>query len=234
MAKGPTTTPESHAWTDAEIMFIERCVQAEMTRSGLNAKQLASVAAIILGALGIAGGVLGTAGYLIITSAAETTAKITAKETAGNVAAETVVDELLEHGTVETLIENVAGAVPEGAVAAFTTSCPDGWESFTGAEGRFILGVGQGPLKKAVRLEEPGGEEEVALQDKQLPSHAHPFDETNHFNVEIVKTNQNKKIHVSPAGDYPVNFSKSAAREGDGHPHNNMPPFIALQFCKKS
>lgn len=64
--------------------------------------------------------------------------------------------------------------IPPNTVAAFNLSkCPDGWDNFRKSEGRFVLGVGKGPLKDEANLGFSNGKEFIAMSSDQLPSHSH-------------------------------------------------------------
>ena len=122
-------------------------------------------------------------------------------------------------------IEVLIPDLPGDAVVAFEGKCPEGWSPYSKAEGRFILGVGKGPLKKAVFREEPGGEEEVTLTVDGMPEHRHGL----YFAGAYLKAgNTEQAIHGNPES---LNVTTEPA--GRGQPHNNMPPYIALYFCKK-
>lgn len=62
-----------------------------------------------------------------------------------------------------------SGGVPAGAVMAFNlNNCPSGWSPLAGAQGRFVVGVGNGYSRG-----DTGGANTVALTVGQLPSHNH-------------------------------------------------------------
>ena len=119
--------------------------------------------------------------------------------------------------------------VPSGAVMAFATTCPkEGWTSYNEADGRFILGVGTGPLKQFVGLHTEGGEEEVTLKLSQMPKHQHL--------LPVSKNHPEKEWGVkadTSKGNWTGTAHRSSDFRGGSKPHNNMPPYIALYFCKK-
>lgn len=120
--------------------------------------------------------------------------------------------------------------VPGGAVLAFDGQCPnanEGWKPYAKAEGRFILGVGTGPLNGQVHIEQLGGAEEVQLMATHLPGHSHDVllsSDTEGGGSGIRGANNNSNGAQS---------RKRAVSEGEASPHNNMPPFVALTFCQK-
>lgn len=151
---------------------------------------------------------------------------------------------------------------PVGMVAAFYLDMPlavapdkelddpcpkPGWTRFNEANGRFLLGVGKGPLKKRAIPKVTGGEEENTLTVEQMPLHRHgisdkgadtkvihpgrPLDGKNHVGVTSLDENGSLKS----ANTYAVGGPKRSDRKtelGEAAPHNNMPPYIALYFCQ--
>ena len=65
--------------------------------------------------------------------------------------------------------------IPKGAVLAFASTCPQGdqWVDYTDGEGRFLLGVGKGPLPETVSLGKQAGVPTVTLLPAQIPPHSH-------------------------------------------------------------
>ena len=125
-----------------------------------------------------------------------------------------------------------------------------GWSTYTAATGRVIVGAGQefhpkhqdwymrlpsGGLER--RLLEPypaessGGELEVALTVGEMPSHRH-------------RTGFARTADGHGPGNYPdgvpsesgvsgLSAATGGRADGTTAPHPNMPPYIALYFCKK-
>ena len=102
---------------------------------------------------------------------------------------------------------------PSGAVVAFdiTEGCPDGWEGFQPANGRVIVGVGSSDGLSNRTFRERGGRETVTLSREQLP-----------FEPDVRPDGGNGRENYVKGLD-----------NSDPAPHENMPPFIALHFCKK-
>jgi uncharacterized protein (DUF779 family) len=122
-----------------------------------------------------------------------------------------------------------------GTVVIFDRSsgCPDGWTPFQPAMGRFVVGVGSG--NKDVRGDSltnrdflsDGGEEQVRLTKEQMPRHRHGM---------VGELPSREFITGKTRERVPTSISTSAGEvwfEGANKPHNNMPPYIALHFCKK-
>lgn len=151
--------------------------------------------------------------------------------------------------------------VPSGAVVAFLSSqtnpCPgNGWELYEPAMGRVIVGAGHGDRSQLTprKIGDVGGAEVHALTTAEMPSHEHE-------SGSLMATMNNSIFHMT---DYGVNvgpgliakgslwgshpeqqrslesgahehsISGTVKAEGGGSAHNNMPPFIALYFCKKT
>ena len=122
-----------------------------------------------------------------------------------------------------------AAAFPEGAVVAFLRDefgsqvCPDEWTYFRPAEGRFLLGASE--LK--YRLGDTGGDEMVTLTVAQMPRHDHAA-----TSVPDVNAPGSNGFLVRGFGGFRLPDSQ-VSEAGGSQPHNNMPPYIALYFCKK-
>lgn len=142
----------------------------------------------------------------------------------------------------------------KGAVVAFDRNaaisrvCPKGWSIFLPAGGRFIVGAGQHngdlteyPSFSEDKLEAIGGEERVTLELDQMPEHRHavPLIGSGTVYVDAGKAantpyfdyrrreNIKQEIQISPPDEGVISTGK-------GHPHNNMPPYIALYYCRKN
>ena len=140
--------------------------------------------------------------------------------------------------------------------------CPDGWSRFRDAGGRVIIGAGSHsqrdmngkPLTNYTKGDN-GGEEEHTLATREMPNHSHgpgtltttESGDHSHLRkgralVEIGdgiggaglviggNTLQETSLRGSHTHD---SFSGDTEKMGSGEPHNNMPPYVALNFCKK-
>jgi microcystin-dependent protein len=97
--------------------------------------------------------------------------------------------------------------------------------------GRFPVGVGQGPGLTNRSLGASGGEERHTLTIAEMPSHEHalamrvpttsPFDNGTHtsYSQRTANFDNDQGGVVKP--------------EGGSQPHNNMPPFIGLNYIIK-
>lgn len=122
--------------------------------------------------------------------------------------------------------------IPAGAVVAFDRpdGCPeDGWTAFTGGAGRFIIGVDGTAYKLPYVAGKPeyqtGGEEKVTLTGEQMPPHIH--------SIDLRRDNYAKANHQSALMNVNGVSGSFRGAENAKKPHNNMPPYIALYFCKK-
>lgn len=124
-----------------------------------------------------------------------------------------------------------------GAIVAFDRNrnteavCPKGWSFFHPAGGRVVVGAGQHendlteyPSYVEDNTQAVGGEERVALIENQMPRHRHPL-----------VTSPGQGLSNGRISYLITNGSGKTASQyvGGGLPHNNMPPYIALYFCKK-
>ena len=117
-------------------------------------------------------------------------------------------------------LQGPPGVAPGGAVLAFDLpdGCPEGWVAHPDSRGRFIVGVGDQKGLTAKPFHQIGGAEEHKLTSKEIPW----------LSGTVVAANLNE-------GDKFVWDLQRNGREfqDNTEPHNNMPPFIALYFCKK-
>ena len=116
-----------------------------------------------------------------------------------------------------------------GAIVAFDlpTGCPDGWQEFVDAASRMIIGVGSRQIYRT-----QGGEEEHSLTVAELPNHSHKLEDS-HVGVPL-DPKIPKDIGSADAEFYKVQvLEKLTYSKGGSVPHNNMPPYITLHFCKK-
>jgi len=128
-------------------------------------------------------------------------------------------------------------SVPPDAViaVAFPKGCPAGWRQFEEANGRFIVGAGAPPVTRELRppserfFGEKGGEETVTLSVQQMPSHTHSLRRTD----QAPKGDGNFVDWRSMGSPNNKSTGDAITATGGGQAHNNMPPFIALYFCKK-
>lgn len=112
-------------------------------------------------------------------------------------------------------------------------------------QGRTLIGVGQGDNLKSRKLGETGGIESVVLNKDQLPEHSHSANPTLTFptagyetfyskNPEVLSNNNfSKDSDFRNNGNTSLPFSFNTNNTGKNLPHENMQPFISVQYCIK-
>ncbi len=152
--------------------------------------------------------------------------------------------------------ELIARILPNGAVVAFDRdreigkTCPKGWKLFSPAGGRFIVGAGQheNGLTKYPSFAEDntqaiGGSEKAFINIDEMPAHNHPITSSPH-GTDIHDGFGGSPNHHGLRPEYdpsvqptkiwaPTQHPDFMGKIGGNQPHNNMPPYIALYFCKK-
>lgn len=121
--------------------------------------------------------------------------------------------------------------VPSGAVMAFDRQrCPDGWSNYDALAGRAILGAGRGVGLTTRRVGDRGGEELVTLSLAQMPQHRHsnPTTGSNQVIEEI------SALAIDGRGSYGPQHARPTEAAGQSQPHENMPPFLVLLYCRKN
>lgn len=137
--------------------------------------------------------------------------------------------------------------LPGGAVVAFDGKCPTGWTPYEAGAGKFLLGAGTGTLRyrgphqpenaptemslTPVEHGDQGGAEQHKLTDLEMPQHWHEYQDAHPNRPE-------DGAKYDAGGHQDVRFSKNPVLKrtdsrGGNQAHNNMPPYIALYFCKK-
>lgn len=133
--------------------------------------------------------------------------------------------------------------VPSGAVIAFDrpNGCPNEWENFDVGAGRFIVGVGgkyELPYAGDVPKYMIGGEEKVTLESSHIPGSSGPVRGSTHDRFvpsterltallgAVFPDKRTELLNLEPR------FRWWGIYDGS-EPHDNMPPYIALLFCKK-
>ena len=99
--------------------------------------------------------------------------------------------------------------------------------------GRLLMSVGDAGNLTARSLGQTGGSERVVLDIDELPTHSHAL----HASTESAnddKSDNNELasgvFYHSPTTDS-IMSSTAIANAGEGGSHENMPPFIALNYC---
>ena len=124
-------------------------------------------------------------------------------------------------------------SVPSGAVLAFHGECPKGsrWEPYQLGAGRFLLGADR--TRKDLTLYKTGGHKTHTLTVPEMPTHNH----NNRGELLLVKVTGDGTATGSDTKNADREFSLAEGYRmiemGGGQPHNNMPPYLVLNFCKK-
>ncbi len=103
-------------------------------------------------------------------------------------------------------------------------------------QGRAPMHPGQGPGLSLHDLGETGGSETVTLLQSEMPAHSHPVRASAQDATTRVAAGQLPATGTGVAmfGQQSSNVSlsdKSLAPAGGGQPHNNMQPYLTLNFC---
>ena len=137
-----------------------------------------------------------------------------------------------------------------GMVVAFDRidGCPTGWIPFDAAAGRMIVGVDGVDYTLPYTSGNPdyqqGGSEVHTLSIEEMPRHRHYLATQRDRTSDGLSGNNalaTRARRDSNSQNYTL-YSAGAVEPSDGvtsysgsnQPHNNMPPFVALYYCKKT
>ncbi len=125
--------------------------------------------------------------------------------------------------------------LPTNSVIAIDdpNGCPkEGWTEFTDARGRMIIGAGQGKDLSDRPFRQTAGQERIPLSEQNLPSHKHDtvLGRSDDPNQDFGIGDPRRAATPRKWEQHPTALTSSV---GDGEPHDNMPPYIPLHFCKK-
>lgn len=127
-------------------------------------------------------------------------------------------------------------AIPKSAILIIDdpAGCPDGWQRFGDSDGRMIIGVGSSDQSLTSRFyRDRGGAESHKLSVEQIPPHRHRL---NFVEAPLIAGGRHGFAHPVMKG-FPEEDAFTGTTGGDSEreaqAHNNMPPYIALYFCKK-
>jgi microcystin-dependent protein len=106
-----------------------------------------------------------------------------------------------------------------------TTYGGDGQETFAlpDLRGRAAVGRGQGPGTSGYVIGELGGVESVTLTTAQIPVHGLPTSSRD-------RTRNRPGTAIARGGSYAPTPNTTFAVHGGNQPHENMPPFLAVNF----
>lgn len=105
-------------------------------------------------------------------------------------------------------------------------------------QGRAPMHPGQGPGLSLHDLGETGGSETVTLLESEIPAHAHTLraavDPANvqipTSTVSLTRSSGGSAYNPSNSGLVPM-AGQTIAPTGGDQPHNNMMPYLTLNFC---
>ena len=117
-----------------------------------------------------------------------------------------------------------------GVIAYFANACPEGWETYTSGNGRFILSSGDyNSITYAINS--TGGEDKVLLKQENLASHTHVNGEFSNL-LKYTGCDTTKNVDCSN-GEPDVLSYATLSNVGNDVPHNNMPQYLTLALCIK-
>jgi microcystin-dependent protein len=107
-------------------------------------------------------------------------------------------------------------------------------------QGLVPLGAGQGPGLSSRQQGETGGATSVTLTASNLPSHTHSVGSTDAAGnsddpagrmwAQAHLGRQQLPMYSSSTGSAPLMHPQALLSAGGGQPHNNMPPYLAVNF----
>jgi microcystin-dependent protein len=120
-----------------------------------------------------------------------------------------------------------------------TTYGGDGKSNFAlpNMQGNAPMHPGQGPGLSLHDLGETGGSETVSLLESEIPSHSHAvMTQTNPGSVKLpgpdtsISRAAGENVY-GPANNLVAFAGETLAPAGGDQPHNNMQPYLTLNFC---
>jgi len=119
-----------------------------------------------------------------------------------------------------------------------TTYGGDGKSNFAlpNMQGNAPMHPGQGPGLSLHDLGETGGSETVSLLESEIPAHIHNFiasqaDGINRFPADNLAANMIGVNGYAAPGAIVTMAAEALAPAGGDQPHNNMQPYLTLNFC---
>jgi microcystin-dependent protein len=106
-------------------------------------------------------------------------------------------------------------------------------------QGRAVMHPGQGPGLSLHDLGETGGSEAVTLLESELPTHPHTLRANPNLgdtpvpapNVSLARPGTINVYQTTTNANLSAMAAESLAPAGGDQPHNNMQPYLTLNFC---
>lgn len=133
------------------------------------------------------------------------------------------------------LVALAIGGFSTGAVVSFDTIvCPNGWEVFQPATGRFIVGAGERPGVSSYVLRAEGGHASVTLKNSNMPAHQHATQLGVLPGTALYGATDERLSAVAGASLGTFQQAKTSVHGSQNpEPVTLLPPFVALTVCKK-
>ena len=121
-----------------------------------------------------------------------------------------------------------------------TTYGGDGKSNFAlpNMQGNAPMHPGQGPGLSLHDLGETGGSQTVTLLDSEMPSHPHslnasgqPGEDPTPSPSEALARSTGANLYLTNAANLVQLAPQAVAPAGGDQPHNNMQPYLTLNFC---
>jgi microcystin-dependent protein len=121
-----------------------------------------------------------------------------------------------------------------------TTYGGDGKSNFAlpNMQGNAPMHPGQGPGLSLHDLGETGGSETVSLLESEIPSHSHPLmslgapgNRTSPVANSIARASAGNAYFPQTGATLVAMADQALAPAGGDQPHNNMQPYLTLNFC---
>lgn len=110
-------------------------------------------------------------------------------------------------------------------------------------QGAMPMQQGQGPGLSLHDLGETGGTGTVSLLTSEIPSHSHPINTAKATDSTVTIGNPSANValgaaptrafssQIAPVSNQVFMAPTQMGTAGSGQPHNNMPPYLTLNFC---
>lgn len=126
---------------------------------------------------------------------------------------------------------SVSVTIPSQAVVAFDSNdCPEGWDKIPRADGRVIVGAGQGE-KTLFQPNDRGGHETVTLEFANLPPHSHKITAYRWYLYNQGNKTAWADDNIDGSGQNAKTVDTTSV--GSSKEVEIMPPWISYRLCKK-